>query len=153
MSDNQDFYEFEFEEQEKERKRSKQGKQSLAEKIILFAVFLIFAAIVVAFAYNWNYIDDNDLGADDTVSFQYSTSKKDLMASSVGNSQSVEKININTATVEELDALPGIGPSKAQAIVDYREKESIFTKPDDIKKVSGIGDKTYEQIKDYITVE
>jgi comEA protein len=134
-----------------EDKPSGISKQSFAEKLILFSVFLIFAAIVVAFAYNWNYIDDDDL-SDDVTSFQYTTYKKEKAVSESSNGGIIGKININIATVEELDALPGIGPSKAQAIVDYREKESIFTKPEDIKNVSGIGDKTYEQIKDYITV-
>ena len=133
------------------------NRQSLAEKLILFAVFLVFAAIVVSFAYNWNYVEDDD--SSKTESFQYATSKK-APTSTDSNGQSgaqssvvSDKINLNTATLQELDSLPGIGPSKAQAIIDYREKESIFTKPEDIKSVSGIGDKIYEQIKDMITVE
>ena len=134
------------------------GKQSLAEKLILFAVFMVFAALVVAFAYNWNYVGKGD--SREVVSFQYTTSKKAPINTENGGGPSgasslniTDKINLNTATLEQLDSLPGIGPSKAQAIIDYREKESIFTKPEDIKKVSGIGDKTYEQIKDMITVE
>ena len=61
------------------------------------------------------------------------------------------RINLNTASATELARLPGIGPSKAQAIVDYRSKEP-FTKADDLRKVKGIGDKLYESIKDQVTV-
>ncbi len=57
-------------------------------------------------------------------------------------------VNINTATKEELDALPGIGPTKAQAIIDGRP----YNTPEDIMKVKGIKQKTYDKIKDMITV-
>lgn len=60
-------------------------------------------------------------------------------------------ININTATKEELMTLTGIGESKAEAIISYREK-TAFTKIEDIKNVSGIGDSIYEDIKNNITV-
>jgi competence protein ComEA len=56
-------------------------------------------------------------------------------------------VNINTATKEELDALKGIGPVKAQAIIDYRTKNGPFKSVDDIKNVKGIGDKTFDEIK------
>lgn len=61
-------------------------------------------------------------------------------------------VNINTADIDTLKALKGIGEAKAQAIIDYR-REQNFTKPEDIKKVKGIGDKIYEGIKDQIVVE
>ena len=61
------------------------------------------------------------------------------------------RINLNTASATELARLPGIGPSKAQAIVEFRAKEP-FTKTDDLRKVKGIGDKLYDSIKDQVTV-
>ena len=61
-------------------------------------------------------------------------------------------VNINTATKEELDALPEIGPVKAQAIVDYRTKNGPFKTPEDIMKVSGIKEGTYAKIKGMISV-
>ncbi len=60
-------------------------------------------------------------------------------------------VNINTATSNELQTLSGIGPSMAARIIDYREKEGYFTKPEDIMNVSGIGEAKYNRIKDKIT--
>ena len=61
-----------------------------------------------------------------------------------------EKININTASAEELDRLPGIGKTKAQAIIDYRNQNGNFKTPEDIEKVKGIKAGSYEKLKDYI---
>ncbi|NOH03454.1 MAG: ComEA family DNA-binding protein [Chloroflexi bacterium] len=61
-------------------------------------------------------------------------------------------ININTATAEELDSLPGIGPTIAQRIIDYRTENGPFETIEDIMDVSGIGPSTFDQIKDLITV-
>jgi competence protein ComEA len=63
-----------------------------------------------------------------------------------------QTVDINTASAEELDKLPGIGPSKAQAIVDYRKEHGDFKSVDDIKNVHGIKEGTFSKIKDYITV-
>ena len=62
------------------------------------------------------------------------------------------KVNINTADSVTLQTIPGIGPSKAARIIEYRESQGRFKKIDDIKNVTGIGDMTFENIKDYITV-
>ena len=62
------------------------------------------------------------------------------------------KISINKATVKELQKLDGIGESKAEAIVKYRENNGEFKKIEDIKNVSGIGDSAFEKIKDKITL-
>ena len=63
-----------------------------------------------------------------------------------------ELININTATEAELESLPGIGPSLAQKIVEWRETHGPFLKPEEIIQVSGIGQSKLEQIMDLITV-
>lgn len=62
------------------------------------------------------------------------------------------KVNINTATKEELMKLSNIGESKAEKIIDYRTANGNFNTIEDIKKVSGIGDKLYDSIKENITV-
>ena len=62
------------------------------------------------------------------------------------------KVNINTAPVTELEALPGIGPSKAEAIVKYREEKGNFKTIEDLKNVKGIGDKMFEKISSEIEV-
>jgi len=61
-------------------------------------------------------------------------------------------VNINTASLEELTTLTGIGPSKAKAIVDYRTENGLFKKEEDIMQVTGIGQKSFEKLRDEITV-
>lgn len=61
-------------------------------------------------------------------------------------------VNINTATPEELDAVKGIGPGKAQAIVDYRTKNGPFKSVDDLKAVKGFGVKTLDKLRSELTV-
>lgn len=60
------------------------------------------------------------------------------------------EVNINTATKEQIQKIPGIGPSKADAIIKYRETNGDFKSVDDIKKIKGFGDKTLESLKEYI---
>jgi competence protein ComEA len=62
------------------------------------------------------------------------------------------KVNLNTATGADLDTLPRIGPAMAQRILDYREAEGRFTSIDDLRNVTGIGEKTFAALKDLITV-
>ena len=68
-------------------------------------------------------------------------------------SAEVQKININTASAEELSQLKGIGPSHAAKIVAYREKNGPFKMPEDLMQVSGIGQKTIEANQEFIIVE
>jgi competence protein ComEA len=60
-------------------------------------------------------------------------------------------IDINTASASRLDELPGIGPGKAQAIVEHRQAKGLFRTPEELKNVKGIGQKTYDGLKDRIT--
>ena len=61
-------------------------------------------------------------------------------------------IDLNTATAEDLDALPGIGPALAQRIIDYRQAHGPFKKIDDLESVSGIGPKKIEKIKPHLII-
>ncbi|MEK7202124.1 MAG: helix-hairpin-helix domain-containing protein [Patescibacteria group bacterium] len=61
-------------------------------------------------------------------------------------------VNINTASVSELDTLPGIGPAYANAIINYRTTNGPFIRIEDIEKVKGIGPKTFEKMKSRITI-
>jgi competence protein ComEA len=69
------------------------------------------------------------------------------------NAAEVQKININTASAEELAELKGIGPSHAAKIVAYREKNGPFKMPEDLMQVSGIGQKTFDTNQELIIVE
>jgi competence protein ComEA len=71
----------------------------------------------------------------------------------VTNGASGGLVNLNTATQEDLQTLTGIGPSKANAILEYRETEGNFKEVDELKKVPGIGDKTFERLRDSISVK
>jgi len=62
------------------------------------------------------------------------------------------KVNINTAAADELDTLPGIGAEMARRILDYRAANGPFKSIEDIQRVTGIGDATYQKLKDRITV-
>ena len=73
-------------------------------------------------------------------------------ASAQSAAQASGLVNINTATADELQALSGVGPSTAQAIVDDREKNGLFASAEDLMRVSGIGEKKFAKIKDSICV-
>ncbi|MCA1056213.1 helix-hairpin-helix domain-containing protein [Rossellomorea aquimaris] len=64
-----------------------------------------------------------------------------------------DKVNLNAATEEDFDSLPGIGPAKAATFVQYREENGPFKKIEDIKNISGIGEKTFEKLKEHIFVQ
>lgn len=74
------------------------------------------------------------------------------MDSSASTENAIPTVNINTASVSELTALPGIGEVKAAAIIAYREEFGSFLSVSQLLNVSGIGEKTLEKIRDYIVL-
>ena len=75
-----------------------------------------------------------------------------IEGNSTENGSSDGLVNINTATSQELQTLPGVGESTAQKIINYRNENGNFSNIEDIKNVSGIGDSKFNSIKDLITV-
>lgn len=93
-------------------------------------------------------------GTTEAESESYITTSSSVIVNSK-ESESIQssKININTATQTQLETLSGIGPSTAAKIIAYREENGKFTKIEDIKNVSGIGESKFEKIKDDIVVK
>jgi competence protein ComEA len=69
-----------------------------------------------------------------------------------GAAGSGAKVNLNTATAAQLDALPGVGPVMAQRIIAYRDRHGGFKSVSELRQVDGIGDARYEDLKDLVTV-
>jgi len=63
----------------------------------------------------------------------------------------IAAVNINTATQSELESLSGVGPAKAKAIIDYRKANGGFKRPEDLKNVKGIGDKSFQKLRSEIS--
>ncbi len=72
--------------------------------------------------------------------------------SAAGGEKASVKVNINLAGQRELEELPGIGPTLAERILSYREKKGGFKSVDELKQVSGIGEKKFEELRDYIEI-
>ena len=113
--------------------------------ILLFALFLMACAAVLF-----------------CVSFE-NTPLEPYRVTSTGQSEaassapaasalSEEKVNINTAGLEELMTLKGVGESRARAIIEYREQQGAFETPEDIMNISGIKEGVFSKIKDQIAV-
>ena len=64
----------------------------------------------------------------------------------------IATVNLNTATQAQLETLPGIGAKAAQRILEYRQKNGSFKKPEDLMNVKGIGEKAFLKLKPYLTV-
>lgn len=95
----------------------------------------------------------------DKVHIPYKGEKVEAATSATGtattasnNQEQGEKVNINTADKQELQKLTGIGEKKAEQIIAYRQQKGSFKKIEELKEVSGIGDKTFAAFKDQLTI-
>ena len=88
----------------------------------------------------------------DNVTQNTSSAGNTAAAGSSSSTQSTALININTADSAGLQEIPGVGPVTAEKIIDYRTQNGNFRKKEDIRNVSGIGDKTYAKMKNKITI-
>lgn len=79
--------------------------------------------------------------------------EKEKSQQSQSTEQNDQRININTATLEELDKLPRIGPAIGKRIIAFREEHGGFKAPEELMNVSGIGEKTFARLKDLIKVQ
>lgn len=82
----------------------------------------------------------------------YTSASSSSVSSSTSGAASGDLINLNTATAADLQKLNGIGEKKAEQIIAYRQEKGSFKSIDDLKEVSGIGDKTFAAIKDQLTI-
>ena len=106
---------------------------------------------------NSNNQDNNNVSSNKTGEYVSTDSGTNVESSkdnqdANASSKTTSKININTATQAELETLPGIGPSTALKIINYRTENGKFGSIEEIKEVSGIGDSKYNSIKDLICI-
>ncbi|PRT71177.1 competence protein CelA [Streptococcus anginosus] len=90
---------------------------------------------------------------ENAASVSSNTGQSSTLGTSEVASQKGNKVNLNTADLSELQTISGIGQKRAQDILDYREANGKFNSVDDLKNVSGVGAKTLEKLKEYVTVD
>ena len=116
------------------------------EQTKFLAVVLFFLVSGILYSHSF-YHGKLDMGTEITADEIGVVSDETVSAEQV-----MEKININIASLEELMLLPDIGEKRAADIITYRETNGVFSRTEDIMQVSGIGEKTFEEIKERITV-
>ena len=126
------------------KKTLKEKKQK--EKYKCLAVLVLFFLCGICYSHSF-YSGNLDMGRKITADEIGMTENKTVSAEKV-----LDKININTAGTAELVLLPSIGEGRAEDIIKYRERNGDFSRIEDIMQVSGIGEKTFEEIKEQITV-
>lgn len=101
-------------------------------------------------------VDRTTQAVPDIVANVAGVSATEIQTSPVADTNTLQnedkRVNLNTATLEELDALPGVGPSTAKNIIAYREAHGGFAAPEEIMNVKRIGEKTFDKLKEFIKV-
>lgn len=123
-----------------------EGKVSSASPLVRYRPQIIVSILVIVFLSGGAFYAAR--GTEKAPKVVYSASLEEIRA----ESNQPLKINLNSANLDELDELPGVGPSTAQAILDHRESNGMFRTVDELEEVSGIGPKTLEEIKPFAGV-
>lgn len=114
--------------------------------LIGVALFIVGAILLYVSLSSPKVYDDNENQLSATEQEHYSVKSNDTA------DDSAFPVNINTATVQDLQLVEGIGESRAKNIVAYRESIGGFSSVEELKNIDGIGDKLYEKISPYLTV-
>lgn len=126
-------------------------KQSKSEYILIASALFIVALIIIYIAiYSPPLVPENIVSNKVVVT---ETVTQIPTSETVSTTNKSEIININTATIEELVTLDGIGEAIAKRIVDYRTENGKFTNIEDLMNVSGIGEKKFNAIKKFLSVD
>jgi competence protein ComEA len=121
------------------------------ERLVL--IFVVAALAVGAAVKAWRGERAPAAPRPTEAAFDLASSKAPLDAAALAAATAPEKINVNTADAEALCKLPGVGACFAGRIVAYREEHGPFARPEDLAAVRGIGPKTVEKLKPYVTCE
>lgn len=127
--------------------RTNAGKRSdHASYLTRYRPQILVSILIVSFLFGGAFYASR--GTEKTPEVVYSASLEDIRA----EADQPLKVNLNSADVDALEELPGVGPSTAQKILDYRKSNGMFRTVDDLEQVSGIGPKTLEKIKPFAGV-
>ncbi len=113
---------------------------------------VLLLAVFVAFLAGWT-VSDRTRAESFTVRTETAAGPAEPPAAVAAAAPASELLDLNTASQAELEALPEIGPTRAQAIVEYREENGPFDYVEELVDVPGIGESTLESVLDYLTVE
>ena len=123
-------------------------------KIIVLSIFVFLFGLLHLNSFdNDEYVNLKNNNTNTTTVLEVDIKEEIIKENSSIDNFNEEKININTASTKELTKLNGIGDTIASSIIEYRNANNGFKTIDEIKKVKIIGEKTFNKIKDFITVK